>query len=313
MESAPIPRYRFRERQGRLDLRKLDGIDVERVLEEHDLSQLQTYLNDLVFCRLAEEDIQAVSDEHLVRFFQLCQFTIEYLMHSQDSLLNHIRKAQSKRQQIETQVDEFKALFAKRDEDIKYLRREIHQKRKTVRLYEGMLRRAGIACGGTVEHVDSEDRTLELIKLAVGTQQQAPTPAPAPIIQQSGADPEALRALERRLEAMAQELRDNAQDFQRGQRKQDDDLDGERRTVIELRRAVDELRSALDSRPTVNVSREDILREVRLEMKEQLANQQTAMREDMDAWKVGVMQECFVLVVRTVPLQLADRRFRTMP
>ena len=92
--------FRFQARNLSVDWRKLSLIDVDRISETMDIDQLQEYIELVTYASLDElTDI----DPLFVKLFRLSQFTIEYLLHSQDYLkllLNKEKQKISKKDKI---------------------------------------------------------------------------------------------------------------------------------------------------------------------------------------------------------------------
>jgi zinc finger protein DZIP1 len=86
----------FRQRRGRLNLRKLDSIDMDRMIREVDVDILQQHLEDLTFCLFNEEDLEYFTDRQVVKMFRLSQLTIEYLLYSQGQLVNNLGEISKK-------------------------------------------------------------------------------------------------------------------------------------------------------------------------------------------------------------------------
>lgn len=86
----------FRQRRGRLNLRKLEGIDMDRMIREVDVDTLQQHLEDLTFSLFNEDDLQFFSDRQVVKMFRLAQLTIEYLLYSQGQLVNNLGELSKK-------------------------------------------------------------------------------------------------------------------------------------------------------------------------------------------------------------------------
>jgi hypothetical protein len=85
--------FRFQARNLTVDWRKLSLIDVDRISETMDIDQLQEYIELVTYASLDElTDI----DPLFVKLFRLSQFTIEYLLHSQDYLKLILQKEKKK-------------------------------------------------------------------------------------------------------------------------------------------------------------------------------------------------------------------------
>ena len=80
--------FYFRQRRGHLNLRKFEALDMERIIREVDVDLLQQTLEELTFSKFTEHEIQFFSDKQVVKLFNLAQLTIEYLLYSQEKLVN---------------------------------------------------------------------------------------------------------------------------------------------------------------------------------------------------------------------------------
>ncbi len=86
----------FRQRRGHMNLRKLEQIDMHRLIREVDVDLLQQYIEDLTFCKFGEQDLQFYSDKQVIKLFNLAQLTIEYLLYSQERLVGSLNELSKK-------------------------------------------------------------------------------------------------------------------------------------------------------------------------------------------------------------------------
>lgn len=86
----------FRQRRGRLNLRRVEAIDVERMIREVDIDILQQIVEDLTFSEFGEDDLHFLSDRQVVKLFKLAQLTIEYLLYSQGKLVANLNELSKK-------------------------------------------------------------------------------------------------------------------------------------------------------------------------------------------------------------------------
>lgn len=75
----PPLKFIFRPRTGRINWRVLHALDLERVVREGDVETIQTYLDNITFARFGKEDVEAASDDGLVKLVQLAQLCMEFL------------------------------------------------------------------------------------------------------------------------------------------------------------------------------------------------------------------------------------------
>lgn len=78
-----FPSFSFQQRTENVDWRRISCINLEKMILEQDFSVLQENLTFVAFCNMA-----SVSnlDPLVLKIFQLAQYTIEYLLHSQEYL-----------------------------------------------------------------------------------------------------------------------------------------------------------------------------------------------------------------------------------
>ena len=86
----------FRQRRGHLNLRRLEGIDLERLVREVDVDILQQNIADITFCEFGENDVHFLTDRQVVKIFRLSQLIIEYLLYSQGKLVGNLSELSKK-------------------------------------------------------------------------------------------------------------------------------------------------------------------------------------------------------------------------
>lgn len=67
IESIYGKNFFFQQRRGSLDLRSISQLDLERVVREVDIDLLQSYLENVTFCNLKEEDMRFLTDPLVVK------------------------------------------------------------------------------------------------------------------------------------------------------------------------------------------------------------------------------------------------------
>ena len=132
--------FYFQQRRGRLDLRAIARIDIERVIADVDIDTLQSNLESIAFSDLDADDLSHYSDEHFVTLFRLAQLIIEYLLNVQNALLTYSKDAESETARLEAAAKEGELRLKSRKKQMESLRREIKQNRRTIKTYEEVLR-----------------------------------------------------------------------------------------------------------------------------------------------------------------------------
>lgn len=107
----------FRQRKGKLNLRKLEAIDLEKVIREVDVDLLQQCIENITFSEFQDYDIHYLTDKQIVKLFKLSQLTIEYLLFTQRKLVTNLTDL-AKKYSLKK-----KSLYRKRKE-LAYLKEE---------------------------------------------------------------------------------------------------------------------------------------------------------------------------------------------
>ncbi|XP_014676832.1 PREDICTED: zinc finger protein DZIP1L-like [Priapulus caudatus] len=122
--------FMFRKRTERLDWRLLASVDIDRIAREVDLTALQDNISNITFCNIERELDFSDVDSNFVKVYKLAQFTIEYLLHSQDYLHNCIEPLQEKIHKHSEQLAEATKQLEKQSEEMKALKKENRRKKK---------------------------------------------------------------------------------------------------------------------------------------------------------------------------------------
>lgn len=82
----------FQQRRGHLNLRALASINLDKLVREVDVDLLQTQIENITFCNIREEDLRYLTDPQIIKLFRVSQLMIEYLLYSQDQLVENLNK-----------------------------------------------------------------------------------------------------------------------------------------------------------------------------------------------------------------------------
>lgn len=98
MEAIAVPpkSFFFQQRRGRLNLRSFANVDVERIVRDVDVDVLQSYLENITFCNLEEEDLRIMTDPQIIKLFRVAQLMIEYLLYAQEQLASNLSELAAK-------------------------------------------------------------------------------------------------------------------------------------------------------------------------------------------------------------------------
>ena len=88
--------FYFQQRRGRIDIRSVSQIDVDRIVRDVDIDLLQTHLENLTFSELKESDLRYLTDPQIIKLFQTSQMMIEYLLYVQEQLTTNLQQLADK-------------------------------------------------------------------------------------------------------------------------------------------------------------------------------------------------------------------------
>ncbi|KND02813.1 uncharacterized protein SPPG_01894 [Spizellomyces punctatus DAOM BR117] len=132
------------------------SVDVSRVMKEVDIQTLQDVMENLTYCDIEAEDLRL--DPTYIKLFQLSQLTIEYLLHSQDYLLDH-------RKVLTDQVEELRERLAgltkeceSQKSELGGMKKETRILRKSLYAYQLMTKMPGVG-SGVAGHINNATTT----------------------------------------------------------------------------------------------------------------------------------------------------------
>lgn len=80
------PSFMFRERKGKVNWRNIASLDVDEMVGKGDIRTLESYLSNICFANIEEEDVERIGDVNLLKLFRLSQYSLEYLLNCQNYL-----------------------------------------------------------------------------------------------------------------------------------------------------------------------------------------------------------------------------------
>ncbi|XP_021561647.1 zinc finger protein DZIP1 isoform X2 [Carlito syrichta] len=140
--SGPLPFFQFRPRLETVDWRRLNAIDVDRVARAVDVLTLQENIMNITFCKLEDEKCrhcQSGVDPVLLKLIRLAQFTIEYLLHSQEFLTSQLRALEERLRLSLSDAEQGQKLLSQQAEELKLLKEECKRRRKMISTQQMMM------------------------------------------------------------------------------------------------------------------------------------------------------------------------------
>ncbi|XP_068923445.1 cilium assembly protein DZIP1 isoform X2 [Petaurus breviceps papuanus] len=140
--AGPFPFFQFRPRLESVDWRRLSAIDVDKVAGELDFLTLQENIMNITFCKLEDEKChhcQTGVDPVLLKLVRLAQFTIEYLLYSQEFLTAQLQALEEKLRLALADVEQGKKLLAKQAAEMRLLKDECKRRKKMITTQQMMI------------------------------------------------------------------------------------------------------------------------------------------------------------------------------
>ncbi|XP_056411574.1 cilium assembly protein DZIP1 [Hyla sarda] len=134
--------FKFRTRHASVDWRRIGAIDVDRLAKELDFVTLQENIMGITFCNIEIEKCphcHCSLDPMLLKLFRLSQYTIEYLLHTQEYLTTNLKTLEEKVRTTSAETEQIQAKMAKQTHEIKTLKEECKQRKKIISAQQMMI------------------------------------------------------------------------------------------------------------------------------------------------------------------------------
>lgn len=133
-------KFYFQQRRGRLDLRTLSQIDLDKIVRDVDIDVLQAHLENITFSNLKEEDLRFLTDPQVIKLFRTSQLMIEYLLYAQEQLASNLQQMANRYGSKKRSLAKKRIELAELQESTKHLRQEVKTKKNSVAALEHLLK-----------------------------------------------------------------------------------------------------------------------------------------------------------------------------
>nr|KAJ3419335.1 Zinc finger protein dzip1 [Polyrhizophydium stewartii] len=134
-DSALIDGFFFRRRRERLNWRMLAAIDPDQVMKDVDIESLQEVMENVTFCDIEAEDVRYI-DPNFIKLFQLAQLIIEFLLHSQEYLVDQRDEAEAELESLRGRYAKAASEQEKQEAESAAMKKELKTLRKTLYAYQ---------------------------------------------------------------------------------------------------------------------------------------------------------------------------------
>ncbi|XP_077153274.1 cilium assembly protein DZIP1 isoform X2 [Ranitomeya variabilis] len=135
-------RFKFRTRHESVDWRRIGAIDVDRLASELDFLTLQENIMGITFCNIENEKCphcHSSLDPILLKLFRLAQYTIEYLLHSQEYLTANLHTLEEKVRATLTETEQIQEKMVKQTQEVKTLKDECKRRKQIISTQQMMI------------------------------------------------------------------------------------------------------------------------------------------------------------------------------
>eukprot|EP00600_Ochromonadales_sp_CCMP1393_P003028 CAMPEP_0174989194 /NCGR_PEP_ID=MMETSP0004_2-20121128/20579_1 /TAXON_ID=420556 /ORGANISM="Ochromonas sp., Strain CCMP1393" /LENGTH=1304 /DNA_ID=CAMNT_0016242561 /DNA_START=94 /DNA_END=4008 /DNA_ORIENTATION=- len=132
----------FQQRRGHLNLRSLAAVNIEKLVREVDVDTLQAHVENITFCNLREEDLRYLTDPQIVKLFRVSQLMLEYLLFSQDKLVDNLNLLSKKYNNKKRGLTKKRRELVELEESTKLLRNQVKAKKQNISTLEDLLKEA---------------------------------------------------------------------------------------------------------------------------------------------------------------------------
>jgi len=114
--------------------------DLEKIQKEVDLKSLETLLQNITFAYLDRDDLERLGDAPFVKLFRLAQYSIEYLLYTQNYLESLCKTLDVEYRSAYERALKTEEAAKKLQAELKVLRKELKLKQKTLSTYEYLMK-----------------------------------------------------------------------------------------------------------------------------------------------------------------------------
>lgn len=131
--------FAFRQRIGTLDWKTISSIDIEIIIEENQIEELQSIIDNIIFSEIKNNDIKNTSIIEIKKLINIMQLMLEYLLYCQESQLKLIRELHNKNKQLKKYNKELIEQNEIIKEDSRIYKRQIISLKSSIEKYKQMV------------------------------------------------------------------------------------------------------------------------------------------------------------------------------
>ena len=129
-----MTKFAFRQRVGKINWNIVSAVSIQDVIQHLKVNELQSVLDAVTFCEFGSADVKNCSIETVAQLIHIFQFTVEFLLHSQENQNILIERIHKKNSALKTENRNLAAQAASCKEDTKIYQRQLSVLRQSMNI-----------------------------------------------------------------------------------------------------------------------------------------------------------------------------------
>uniref|UniRef100_A0A1B6K7G2 C2H2-type domain-containing protein n=1 Tax=Homalodisca liturata TaxID=320908 RepID=A0A1B6K7G2_9HEMI len=119
--------FTFNLYRGRVDWKKLEVVEIDRIVRDQDVELLNIYMDSVTNCNLDSEYDVKILDPNFIKLFRLAQLLIDFLIHCKKYLEHCIKVAHESLQASNKEVELLRKQLQARKSEVKQLKKKVKE------------------------------------------------------------------------------------------------------------------------------------------------------------------------------------------
>jgi len=139
--------FRFRTRNGRLNLKRITAVDIDRIREKAEINEIQSLLDNLTFSSYTADDVKSNTCETSSKIVSMLQLTVEYLLYSQESQCEVVSEVVNKNKELKLKNKQLKSSVLALQQDVGIYQSQLYSLKRSLSAAHDLLIKHGAGTG----------------------------------------------------------------------------------------------------------------------------------------------------------------------
>lgn len=145
--------FKFKTRHGKLNLKRITSVDIDRVRERAEINEIQNLLDNLTFSNFTTDDVKSNTCETSSKVVSLLQLTVEYLLYSQEKQCEIVNEVVKRNKELKLKNKQQSNTILALQQDVGIYQNQVYTLKKSLFAAHDLLREHGMGTGGVAEIV----------------------------------------------------------------------------------------------------------------------------------------------------------------